>query len=108
MTDLQWNRAFALEQVGEDEEILSELLGLLKDTAHNDLDKLKAGSEAGDATAMGDAAHSIKGACANLGVDGLRELAYELEKAGRGGDLDVAQSMIPELEGMINQLSLLK
>ncbi len=105
---LQWNRAFAFEQVGEDEDLLSELLDLLRDSANSDFEKIKAGSEAGDAKAIGDAAHSIKGASSNLGIEGLRLIAYELEKAGRDGDIEKAKTLIPKIEILLAELESLK
>lgn len=108
MMDLQWDRDFALEQAGEDEELLAELLELLKDSSLSDLAKIKAGYGKGDAALMGDAAHSIKGAAASLGVEKLREVAYEIEKAGRDGDLAAAFSFLHPLESIIDALASLK
>lgn len=104
MTTLQWDRAFALEQAGDDEEMLAELLDLLCSSSAEDLAKIKAAMAAGDAKAMGDAAHSIKGAAASLGVQQLATLAETMEKAGRSGDLDGAVMLVPSLEAMVSEL----
>ncbi len=108
MVDLQWNRDFALEQAGEDEELLAELLSLLLESTAGDLAKIKGALEKGDAVKMGEAAHSIKGAAASLGVEKLREVAYGLEKAGRENDLDLASSFVSPLESAIAALTTLK
>jgi CheY-like chemotaxis protein/HPt (histidine-containing phosphotransfer) domain-containing protein len=42
-------------------------------------------------------AHSIKGAAANVGGPGMREVAWKLEQLGRAGDLAAAAVMLPEL-----------
>lgn len=108
MVDLHWKRDFALEQAGEDEELLAELLDLLRESSSGDLAKIKSAHETGDAVKMGEAAHSIKGAAASLGVETLRDVAYGIEKAGRENDLAAAASFLPALESMIGELSTLK
>lgn len=108
MSELQWDRAFALEQAGDDEDILAELLELFRHSARADLEKIKAGAAAKDPVAMGEAAHSIKGASASLGVEAVRVLAYEIEKAGRSGDLAGALKPLPALEQLLDQLESMK
>ena len=108
MIDLEWNRNFALEQAGEDEELLSELLILLQESTSGDLAKIKEAQAKGDAKAMGGAAHSIKGAAASLGVEKLRVIAHDLEKAGLGNDIATASSLIPPLEEIVGVLATLK
>ncbi len=108
MTDLQWDRKFALEQAGGDEEILAELLELFRHSARADLEKIKDGVAKNDPVAMGEAAHSIKGAAASLGVEAVRRVAYEIEKAGRGGDLSGASQQVPSLEELLCQLESMK
>ena len=105
MSDLKWDRTFANEQAGEDPELLAELLGLLSESSKSDLQKIKDGLIAGDAEAVADAAHSIKGASASLGVEGLRVVAHDIEKKGRAGQLgaiDIAD--ICELVGNLETL----
>ena len=43
-------------------------------------------------------AHSIKGAAANVGGHGMREVAGRLEQLGSAGDLAAAAAVLPELE----------
>jgi len=106
MSDLQWNRDFAMEQAGDDLELLEELLTMLVDSSKSDLAKIAAGLEAGDGDMVADAAHSIKGAAASLGVEGLRELSYEFEKSGRAGELEALD--ITPLSAMVEKLNTLK
>lgn len=108
MVDLQWSREFALEQSGDDEEILAELLDLFRESAASDVEKIKEGLSSGNPVAAGDAAHSIKGAAASLGVEGIRQISYEMEKAGRAGDVEIVKQKLPELEAFVAQLSDLK
>jgi len=106
MSDLKWDRSFANEQAGEDLELLAELLGLLSESSKSDLQKIKAGLALGDAEAVADAAHSIKGASASLGVEGLREAAHDIEKKGRAGQLGAID--ITDISELVAQLETLK
>ena len=46
---LQWDRNFALEQAGDDDELLADLLDLLRASSASDLEKIKDAAAAGDA-----------------------------------------------------------
>ena len=39
-------------------------------------------------------AHTIKGSSANIGAEGMRKIAYELEQIGATGQLDTAPDLI--------------
>lgn len=106
MSDLKWDKAFANEQAGEDSELLAELLGLLCASSKSDLQKIRQALAAGEAEGVADAAHSIKGASASLGVEGLREVAHDIEKKGRAGQLDAIElGQIEELVGLLPTLT---
>ncbi len=92
MTELLWNREFALEQTAGDEELLEELLTLFRDSSAEDYASLCAAADAGDADGVVAAAHSIKGAAASLGIEGVRQLALEMESKAREGDVSCAQT----------------
>jgi HPt (histidine-containing phosphotransfer) domain-containing protein len=101
MADLDWDRNFALEQAGDDEEMLAELLVLFHDSSASDLARINGGLAAGDSVAVADAAHSIKGASASLGVEGVRKIAAELEKKGRAGDLSQGGELAAQLAALL-------
>ena len=52
--------------------------------------------EAGDASSAERQAHTIKGVAANVGGEALRAVAFEMEKASRGGDLDTVKARVAE------------
>lgn len=103
MNQLTWDREFALEQAGQDEQLLAELVQLFNDTSAEDLAKIQAALSAGDAQGMADAAHSIKGAAASLGIEDIRKTAHEIEKSGRNEDVESAGGSIPDLENLLEQ-----
>lgn len=104
MADLKWDRNFALEQAGDDEEMLAELLELFRDSSASDLAKIKAGFAARDAVAVAEAAHSIKGAAASLGVEGIRKVSADLEQMGRADDLEPAGDAIAALASLLAEI----
>jgi len=101
MNDLKWNKNFALEQAADDEELLQELIVIFKESSTSDLAKLKHGIEGGDAVMGRASAHSIKGAAASLGFEGIRDVAAEMEADCRGGSLAVANELLPKLEQLL-------
>lgn len=105
MANLDWDRNFALEQAGDDEEMLGELLALFCDSSASDLARINAGLAADDAVAVADAAHSIKGAAASLGVEGVRRITAELEKEGRAGNLSRAPILAAQLAELLKDFA---
>ena len=101
MADFDWDRSFALEQAGDDEEMLAELLVLFRDSSASDLARINEGLAKEDPIAVADAAHSIKGASASLGVEGVRKVAAELEKNGRAGDLSQSREISSQLAALL-------
>lgn len=103
MVELNWDKAFAMEQVGDDEELLDELVELFQESSLSDLAKINNSLAEKDSQGVGDAAHSIKGAAASLGIEGIRLVAASIEKSSREGSLQSAQEMIPELEILLEE-----
>ena len=108
ISDLQWDRSFALEQAGDDEALLAELLAILRQSAGDDLRRMKEAMHAGDGRALANAAHNTKGAAASLGMEMLRRVASELEQVGRSGELAAAAAKLDTLEAMLGQLKAVK
>lgn len=104
MSKLQWDRAFALEQTAGDEELLDELLILFKDSSADDYKKLCQAAKSGDAEGVMAAAHSLKGASASLGVEGIRVLALEMETEARNGSVDCALTKAEEMAGLLAEI----
>jgi len=107
MADLQWNKAFALEQTADDEELLEELLVLFKDSAASDLELLRQAIATDDAAGVVRAAHSLKGASASLGIEGIRQLSMVMESDGRNNSVTVARENLAALTELLDQLNTL-
>ena len=104
MADLQWNRDFALEQTAGDEDLLAELLTLFRGSSAQDLGQLRQAVASDDAAGVATSAHSLKGAAASLGLEGIRQLAMAMENDGRNGSTVVAKD---KLAAMAELLALL-
>jgi len=104
MADLQWNKVFALEQTAGDEELLEELMALFKDSSSADLEQLRQAIDADDAQAVTRAAHSLKGASASLGMEGIRALAMAVESDARDGSMAVAREKVGKISELLEQM----
>jgi histidine phosphotransfer protein HptB len=105
MNILKWDKAFALDQVADDAELLQELLTIFKDSFKNDLRQMEEGLSEQASNKVCRAAHSIKGAAASLGITGIREVALAIEEESRGGGLGQARSQLPLLKSMQVELN---
>ena len=85
-----FNKAVALERLGDDEELLTELAEVYLDDQDSMMDGLRAAVEAGDAEELARAAHKLKGAASNFCADATVAAALSLEEMGRNGDPDGA------------------
>lgn len=104
MAGLRWNKDFALDQAADDAELLAELIEIFKESCDNDLKLIQAGIDSQDAGMISSAAHSIKGAAASLGLEGIKDIALEMEKDSRAGGLSVAKSRLADLKNLLLEL----
>ncbi len=104
MSQVQWNREFALEQTAGDEELLEELLVLFKDASAGDLQKLRRAVADKNAQAVVEAAHSLKGASASLGFEAVRALAMEMEMDARGDSVECAAAKLDEMAALLAEI----
>ncbi|MFH0994896.1 MAG: response regulator [Pseudomonadota bacterium] len=99
-----FDRAGMMSRLMDDDELVRMVVeGFLEDLPQQ-IAALKGYLETGDATGAERQAHTIKGASANVGGERLQEVAFEMEKASRAGDLSAAGGHMPELETQFNQL----
>lgn len=104
MIELHWNKEFAMEQAADDDELLQELLEIFKDSLKADIQLIEAGLLEKNASKISGAAHSIKGAAASLGIQGLNDVAFRIEEDSREGGFEVASGNIENLHNLLAQL----
>jgi len=90
--------------IGDDPELVQELVGLFSDEAPRLLDAIRKAVAASDAHAVAHAAHTLKGSAANLGAPRASEAALVLEMIGRSGDLGPAGVACERLEAELARL----
>ena len=107
MNELKWDMEFALEQAADDRELLQELIEIFKGSLQSDVLIIEQGLEEGSAAKVRGAAHSIKGAAASLGIEGIKAVALAIEEESRTGGLEVARSQLPYLRLLLKELQAL-
>ena len=92
------NRDELLERVGGDEVLLQELVMLFLEDSPVLMDEIKKAVLDGNALAIRQSAHRLKGAAANFSATGAVEAALRLETMGRTGDLSGVREGLQVLE----------
>ena len=89
---------------GMEEDELIELVKLFIETSLSDLNRIQSAIDEGDAQKVVTAAHSIKGAAANLGLMEIFEMAKRIEMNARENKLDgtpgTAKAINEKLDGL--------
>ena len=76
------------QELGLEPDEIRELLAIFIETSESDIDRLQQAIVEGDAKRVADAAHSIKGASANLGFIDISSVAKNLEQNARENSLE--------------------
>jgi HPt (histidine-containing phosphotransfer) domain-containing protein len=90
--------ASALARVAGNAALYVKLLRLMAAGAPSSKEKLAAALASGDAEAVRQEAHSIKGAAANLSITEVTETSARLELAARSGDAAAMKDALAALE----------
>ena len=93
-----FDKAVLLRGLMGDEELVATIVAGFLEDLPTQVEALKAYLGSGDVRSAERQAHTVKGAAANLGAEGLREVAGKMEKAGKRGDLQALSAIMPELE----------
>jgi len=100
-----FDKAVLMNHLMDDEELaLTVIEGFLKDIPLQ-IEALKGFLEDGDASGAQRQAHTIKGASASVGGETLREVAFDLDQAGKAGDLKTVKASMPQLEMEFERLN---
>lgn len=92
-------------QVEMEEEEFLEMIELFLDTSTSDLNHLQSAAEKGEALKVAGAAHSIKGAAANLGLIEIYELAKKTEEEARDHHSDEASQLARAIKEKLNWIA---
>ncbi len=92
-----FDKAGTISRLMDDEALAREVVVLFLDDIPKQVAELKRFLDAGQASGSERVAHSIKGASANVGAEVLREVAFNVEKAAKAGELAAAKGLMEEL-----------
>ena len=81
-----------------DEQLALQICGVVVDEIPRQFAELRRLVAAGDVHASERQAHTIKGAALNIGAEDLRLVAYDMEVAGRSGDREAVNRLLPAME----------
>jgi CheY-like chemotaxis protein/HPt (histidine-containing phosphotransfer) domain-containing protein len=99
-----FDKAGMMVRLMDDEDLARTVVGGFLEDIPKQIEELKGHLKAGDVPGAERQAYSIKGASANVGGEALREVAFEMEKAAKAGDLESITARLPELETQFAQL----
>jgi PAS domain S-box-containing protein len=85
--------------------LLIEVIDIFLKDAPTRLEAMRAALAAGDAQAVGKAAHALKGGCAYVGATRMSDLCKRLEERGRAGSLEGMAEGLSELEEEYGRVS---
>ena len=93
-----------LERVDHDLEFLRETLQMLCDDGRSLMAEVRRAADRGDASAVGRAAHTLKGMVSNFCAADAQARAQAVEQLGKRGDLSAAPVAVAELEANVEAL----
>jgi HPt (histidine-containing phosphotransfer) domain-containing protein len=98
------NWELALESVGNDEELLAELVNAFLDESADLMVQIGQALSEQDASVFERAAHTLKGSLQYFGCEPASRLAAALEELGREGALHQAAPQLAELEQQMGRV----
>lgn len=93
-------------RLGIDEEEFLELVELFVTVSRSDMEKINKGVRGHNPAEASAAAHSIKGAAANLGFDEISSLALDMEMQAKEGNLEGFDARLSSLDRMLTDLDI--
>jgi len=92
-----WRKDELLNRLLGDEEMTREILEAFLEDIPREIDSLAAAVAVGNTPTVELLAHTIKGAAGNVGSEGLRSAAFEMESAAKKGYLSGAQALLKSI-----------
>ena len=92
------NERKMLAGLGGDRELMAEVLRLFIDDSARLMREMQTAAARNNAEAIRQVAHALKGSIANLSSGTARELAAEIERIGKSGEVEGVASLVERLE----------
>ncbi len=104
-SEIDRDRLATLRDLGspDGDDFVADLVATFVADAARHLEAVRSALTAGNAVALAEAAHTLKGCCANLGATAMAATAHQLEQIGRTGSLHGATALAAELEACFSR-----
>ncbi|MCK5339749.1 MAG: Hpt domain-containing protein [Desulfobulbaceae bacterium] len=99
-----FDRKALYHRLMDDEEIVQAIIPQFLDDMPKQINTLRNYVHAGNMKQTEEQAHKIKGAGGNMGSPALQEIAYAMERAGKAGNTEELQTLMPKLENCFSHL----
>jgi len=96
--DPVFDRASLMARLGFDEELAESIIRDFLEDIPEQLRELEEFIESNETEEAGYKAHRIKGAAASIEGKALKTISYEMEKAGKSGDIEGLKRFFPEIK----------
>lgn len=93
-----------LRRLQDDKQLLIELVTIFLDGAPEGFEKVQQLIDQGDFSALSDAAHSLKGAAANIGAQKLAKSFLKIEEAAKQKEIRGAHEAFENASNELNEL----
>jgi len=103
--ELPYDKSFALDHVGGDEDMFSELVAIFLAESRGALARIHEAVSSGDPEAIVKAAHALKGSMGILAADDAVAAAQAVETLGQSGDLQGIQEATAALSVEVRRLT---
>jgi len=100
-----FDRQGMLERLGDDEELLCEILEVFRHEYPRMLEAAREAVRSADANAVERAGHTLKGALLNISAQDAAAAARDFEQSGRSGVLDQRAELLDRLESALERLA---
>ncbi|MBN2527724.1 MAG: Hpt domain-containing protein [Deltaproteobacteria bacterium] len=103
-SDKIFDKEALMSRLCDDEDLVSEVVEVyLEDTPHQ-IESLRDAHQNGDQDRIVRQGHTIKGASSNISAMRMQQTAYEIEEAGKSGDLGKVSELLGTLEEHFHEL----
>ena len=101
--EIEWDRDFALGQIGGQEEFLPVYLEQFIRVAKTDLKRMKDAFDSKDIEGVRAAAHSLKGSSSSFGMKGIYEVSRKIEEDSRKGQFEGLNERLKKLTFLLER-----
>jgi len=92
--------------LGDDPELISEVVAEFIPAAHLGIAEIRAAVASAVPEQVRQASHKLKGSGCVVGAHRLVEVCSQLEAAGRSGNWSAIEALVPQLDGLMSEIEL--